>query len=83
MTVASKWDGRAFVSEGAMKAPNGDTTTVREVLTLSTDGKILTIAVTTVPVGQTAKVSSTMVYSKITNVGPCEKWPTPCKRFGG
>jgi hypothetical protein len=25
--------------------------------------------------------TSTMVYAKITDVGPCEKWPTPCKRF--
>ncbi len=30
-----------------MKAPNGDTTTVREVLSLSADGKTLTMAVTT------------------------------------
>jgi hypothetical protein len=83
VAVATKWDGRALVSEGALKAANGDTTTVREVVTLSADGKTLTMAVTTVPVGQTDKVSSTLVYSKITDVGPCEKWPTPCKRFGG
>jgi hypothetical protein len=81
VTVTSKWEGRALVSDGAMKAPNGDTTTVREVVTLSADGKTLTMAVTTVPVGQTEKVSSSLVYSKITDVGPCEKWPTPCKRF--
>jgi hypothetical protein len=81
VAVASKWDGRALVSEGALKAANGDTTTVREVVTLSADGKTLTMAVTTVPAGQTDKVSSTLVYSKITDVGPCEKWPTPCKRF--
>ncbi len=81
VTVASKWDGRALVSEGAMKAPNGDTTTVREVVSLGADGKTLLMEVTTVPAGQTESVSSTLVYSKITDVGPCEKWPTPCKRF--
>ena len=38
VTVTSKWEGKALVSEGAFKAPNGDTTTVREVLSL-TDAK--------------------------------------------
>ena len=81
VTVNSKWEGRSLVSEGALKAPNGDTTTVREVVTLAADGKVLTMEVTTTPVGQTEKVSSSLVYTKITDVGPCEKWPTPCKRF--
>ena len=35
VTVTSKWEGKSLVSEGALKAPNGDTTTVREVLTLA------------------------------------------------
>ncbi len=80
VTVTSKWQSRSLVSEGALKAPNGDTTTVREVVTLSSDGKTLTMEVmTTAPQGD--KASSTLVYTKITDVGPCEKWPTPCKRF--
>ena len=81
VTMNTKWDGRSLVSEGAMKAPNGDTTTIREVVAMSTDGKSFTMDVTTLPVGQTEKVSSRLVYTKITDVGPCEKWPTPCKRF--
>lgn len=82
VTMTSKWQGRSLVSEGALKAPNGDTTTVREVVTLSSDGKMLTLDVTTTaPQGD--KASSTLVYRKITDVGPCEKWPTPCKRFPG
>jgi hypothetical protein len=80
VTMTSKWDGRSLVSEGAMKAPNGDTTTVREVVTLTADGKNLRMEVTTTPVGQSEKVSSSLVYTKITDVGPCESWPTPCKR---
>jgi hypothetical protein len=74
VTVTSKWDGKTLVSEGAFKAPNGDTTSVREVLSLA-DGKQLKLEVTT-PAG-----TSTLLYEKITDVGPCEKWPTPCKRF--
>ncbi|MBM3806966.1 MAG: hypothetical protein FJW22_02105 [Acidimicrobiia bacterium] len=81
VTMTSKWAGRSLVSEGAMKAPNGDTTTIREVVAIGADGKSLTMDVTTTPVGQTEKVSSSLVYTKITDVGPCEKWPTPCKKF--
>jgi hypothetical protein len=74
VTVTSKWEGKTLVSEGAFKAPNGDTTSVKEVLSLA-DGKQLTLEVTT-PAG-----TSTLHYTKITDVGPCEAWPTPCKRF--
>ena len=78
VTMMTKWAGTSLESEGAMKAPNGDTTSVREVLSLSADGKTLTVGVTT----ETAagKASSTLIYTKITDVGPCETWPTPCKR---
>ena len=78
VTMTSKWEGRSLASDGAMKAPNGDTSTVREVLSLSADGRTLSMAVTTSTAA--GKASSTMVYSKITDVGPCETWPTPCKR---
>jgi hypothetical protein len=74
VSVTSKWEGKSLISEGAFKAPNGDTTTVREVLSV-TDGKQLTLEVTT-PAG-----TSTLHYEKTADVGPCEKWPTPCKRF--
>ena len=80
VTMPTKWDGKTLVSEGALKAPNGDTTTVREVMSLSADGKVLTMEVTTIG-GQADKASSTLVYTKITDVGPCETWPTPCKKF--
>jgi len=80
VTMTSRWERGSLVSEGAMKAPNGDTTTVREVVSLTADGKALKMDVTTTPVGQTEKVSSSLVYTKITDVGPCASWPTPCKR---
>jgi len=75
VTMTTTWNGRTVASDGALKAPNGDTTTVKEVWTLSGDGKVLTLQTT---VGQNA---STLIYTKIVDVGPCEKWPTPCKRF--
>jgi len=80
VTMTTKWSGQVLMSEGAMKAPNGDTTSVREAVSLSADRKILTIEVTT-SAGATGKPSSsTLVYTRITEVGACETWPTPCKR---
>jgi hypothetical protein len=76
--MTTKWEGKSLISEGAFKAPNGDTTTIREVVSVSADGKVLTMDVTT---SATEKASSALVYTKITDVGPCETWPTPCKRF--
>jgi hypothetical protein len=76
VTATSNWDGKSLVAEGALRAANGDSTTIREVLSLDAGGT-LKMDVTT-----TAKesASSTLIYTKITDVGPCETWPTPCKR---
>ena len=75
VTMTTTWDGRTVTSEGALKNAGGETTPVTEVLSLSADGTAMTVQTT---VGANR---STMVYTKITDVGPCEKWPTPCKRF--
>jgi hypothetical protein len=45
---------------------------------VSADGKTLPIEVKTAAPDAT---SSTLKYARITDVGPCEAWPTPCKRF--
>lgn len=78
VTMMSKWDGPSLTSDGAMKAPNGDTSSVRETVSLGADGKTLMFNVTTI--SASGKASSTLIYSRITDVGPCETWPTPCKR---
>jgi hypothetical protein len=75
VTMTTTWDGRTVTSAGAVKNAGGDVTNVKEVLSLSADGRVLTIQTS---VGAN---NSTLVYTKITDVGPCEKWPTPCKRF--
>jgi hypothetical protein len=100
VTMTARWEGKSLISEGAQKAPNGDTTTIREAVSVSADGKVLTMEVTTSAfakassasakasafAGATAdrsvdrEASSTLVYTKITDVGACETWPTPCKR---
>lgn len=77
VTVTSKWEGASLVTEGALKTANGDVTTIREVIALAANGQSLTVEVTTTAKEQS---SSTLVYTRITDVGPCESWPTPCKR---
>jgi hypothetical protein len=84
VAMSSRWEGKSLISEGALKAPNGDITTIREVVSLSADGKVLTMEVrTSASAKATAdqEAASTLVYTRITDVGPCETWPTPCKRF--
>jgi hypothetical protein len=82
VTMTTKWEGKALISEGAFKAPNGDTTTIREVVSVSPDGKVLTMDVkTSAKASADQEASSTLVYTKITDVGSCDTWPTPCKRF--
>lgn len=83
VTMTTKWEGKSLISEGALKAPNGDTTTIREAVSLSADGKVLTMEVATSALAKATAdqaASSTLVYTKITDVGSCETWPTPCKR---
>ena len=78
ITMLSTWTGRTIVSEGTVQAATGATTNVKESYTLSADGQTLTIDVTTSAGADTNH--STMTYVRTQNVGPCESWPTPCKR---
>ena len=74
MMAASRWEGAQLVAEGRQ----GDML-MHEVMSLSPNGKVLTIEVTTTtPEGQTM---NRLVYTKDRPVGPCESWAMPCKDF--
>jgi hypothetical protein len=77
ITMTSEWKGRTLVSQGTAVNASGASTTVRETYAVSADGKVLTVDVTAT--GADEKTSS-LKYTRIQNVGPCESWPTPCKR---
>ena len=81
ITMMTKWNGRTISSEGAAQAPNGVSTAVKETFVLSPDGQKLTVDVVTTAGTETS--TSTMTYVRTPGVGPCESWPTPCKRSGG
>ncbi len=74
MRAASRWDGARLIAEGRQ----GDMT-MYEVMSLSRDGRTLTIAVTTTtPEGET---NNRLVYVLGQPVGACEASAMPCKEF--
>jgi len=80
ITMTSRWEGRSLVSEGTRESASATSpvaTHVKEVLSLSADGRTLILEVTTTAAGD--KSASTMAYMKTQDVGPCQSWPTPCK----
>jgi outer membrane protein assembly factor BamB len=77
ITMTSAWEGSALVSQGTSVSASGTSAGVKEVYSVSADGSTLSIEVTTTAAAEGA---SSMKYTRIQNVGPCELWPTPCKR---
>jgi outer membrane protein assembly factor BamB len=77
ITMTSQWTNRVFTSEGTSVSAAGASAAVKEAYSVSGDGKVLTIDITTA--APDAK-SSTLKYNRIHSVGACETWPTPCKR---
>jgi outer membrane protein assembly factor BamB len=81
IAMIGQWVDRTFVGHGTAAPNSGAASAVKEVFSVSSDGKMLTIDVTySAADGSDARTSS-LKYSRIQDVGPCEKWPTPCKRF--
>jgi outer membrane protein assembly factor BamB len=78
ITMTSRWADRTLTSEGTSVNAAGASVTVKEAFSVSQDGTVLTIEVRT---SAPEVKSSTLKYARITDVGPCESWPTPCKRF--
>ena len=71
--------GGVLMSEGTAVNSAGASTSVKERYSVSTDGKTLSIDISTSSDGQSK--TSALKYTRIADVGPCESWPTPCKRF--
>jgi hypothetical protein len=77
ITMTSAWEGPALVSQGTSVSASGTSAGVKEVYSVSVDGSTLSIDVTTTGA---AEAVSSIKYTRIQHVGPCESWPTPCKR---
>jgi outer membrane protein assembly factor BamB len=77
ITMTSQWTGSALASQGTAVSASGGSSAVKETLFVSADGATLTVDVVT---KADTEASSSMKYTRIRDVGPCESWPTPCKR---
>ena len=79
MPVISRWDGATLVAEGSRAAAGGGSNIlgVRRVLSLDDDGQHLTIEATTTTTAGDA--TSTLVYTRLGELGPCEQWSEPCQ----
>jgi outer membrane protein assembly factor BamB len=77
ITMTSKWNGSALVSEGTLALSTGATSGVKETLAVSADGNVLSVDVVA---AATPEAASALKYTRIKDVGACESWPTPCKR---
>ncbi len=79
VAMTSKWDGRTLVSEGTRESSSGTSPSVqvKEVIGIAADGQTLTIEITTT--GPDGPSTSTLIYTRMVDVGPCTTWPTPCK----
>lgn len=79
LSATSRWEGRSLISEGTREFTTAGTaaTQVKETLSLSGDGRTLTIEVTMTAGGEST--TSALVYTRTQDIGPCKTWPTPCK----
>jgi hypothetical protein len=77
ITMSSQWVKQVLVSEGTSVSASGATAAVTERYATSPDGNVLTIEIGT---SSPDPKSSLLRYNRITTVGGCESWPTPCKR---
>ena len=79
LRVSTRWDGVALVAEGRRPTAGGGSAIlgVRRTLSLSDDGGTLTIEATTTTADGDA--TSTMVYTRLSHLGPCEQWSEPCQ----
>lgn len=74
ITMTSDWAGRSLVGQGTAVNAAGVSTTIKETYSVSDDGKTLSVDIAA------GEGASALKYTRIQDVGPCEKWPTPCKR---
>jgi hypothetical protein len=79
ITMKTSWSGATLVAEGTYVTGSAASARVKEVFSVSPDGKVLIIDVSRS--AGSDEIVSRYQYTRTTDLGPCEKWPTPCKRF--
>jgi outer membrane protein assembly factor BamB len=72
IAMSAAWVRNTLVADGRRTASSGTVTAVKE--TFSRDGDALIVNIVA------GDKTSTLRYTRLADVGPCESWPTPCKR---
>ena len=75
--MTARLDGRVLTAEGNQESAAAPAVPVKEILTLSADGKTLSVVIEST--GSVEKTPSTFIYTKTQAAEPCKSWPTPCK----
>jgi hypothetical protein len=75
ITMSTSWSEKRLVAEGSTKLSSGVVTQVKE--TISRDGEALIVEIAA------GDKTSKLRYIRMTDVGPCASWPTPCKKAAG
>lgn len=76
ITTASRWEGAALVSVGERESAAEGAMEVSETFRLDGEGRLVVEIVTA---RGEERHASRATYEKVTETGPCESWPTPCK----
>lgn len=71
ITMRAAWVGRTLVADGQVAPTSGGSVAVKEVLSIS--GDVLTIDLS-------GDENGSLRYTRLSSVGACQTWPTPCKR---
>jgi hypothetical protein len=77
IATRSSWTGTALVAEGTASTVDGSPARVREAWSISSDGATLTVDVSRTGASEQ---TSRLIYTRLESAGPCQSWPTPCKR---
>lgn len=77
VSVTSRWEGASLIAEGTRTFSSGGATpvTIRESFRLSDDESTLVLSIDVGP------AKSELRYQRIDDVGTCESWPSPCKKY--
>jgi hypothetical protein len=77
ITMTTQWQGRRLAGNGTLVTAAGASATVSESYAVNDAGKVLTVEVTAMA---PERKHSVLVFDRVTSVGGCQTWPTPCKR---
>ena len=75
ITMTTAWTGATLNAEGRATTSGGAVTAIKETFARDGDAMVVTIVA--------GYKTSTLRYTRLTEMGPCVSWPNPCKKAGG